>query len=142
MNDLITDVQASLSPDLLKPDWRRIARRKRCNFTGHCYAASEALFHMMGGSREGWIPQVLNHSNWPEGLAKGQTHWFLRNRRTGVVVDATAEQFLPLAPRHSAAKGTGFLTRNPSRRAAIIIDRARVLQEENAAVAKLVDAQR
>lgn len=136
MEDLLLRVRASLSPDLLKPEWRRIARRKRCALSGHCYAASEALYHMMGGSEAGWIPQVLTHESWPEGLSKGQTHWFIRNRLTGAILDATSEQFLPLAPRHSAGKGSGFLTRHPSRRASILIDRVTALQEENAAVAE------
>ncbi|NTF17487.1 hypothetical protein G6L37_03655 [Agrobacterium rubi] len=142
MENLVFSVKKSLSPDLLKPEWRRIAKRKRCSVSGHCYAASEALYHLMGGSASGWVPQVLTHASWPNGLSKGQTHWFLKNRLTGAIIDATSEQFLPLAPQHDAGKGTGFLTRNPSRRASIIIERARVRQEANAVVAKQADAQR
>lgn len=122
-NDIVSAVQRSLSPDLLKPSWRRIAARRRCPFTGHCYAASEAIFHLLGGAPAGWIPQVLSHRTWPEGLKKGQTHWFLRNRLTGAVIDATSAQFHPLVPRHEAGIGSGFLTRRPSRRAAEIISR-------------------
>lgn len=142
MQALAEMVCRALSPDLLKPEWRRIAARKRCWLSGHCYAASEAIYHMLGGSDAGWVPQVLNHEAWPEGLARGQTHWFLRNRRTGAVVDATSGQFHPLVPRHSAAKGSGFLTRQPSRRATIIMGRVLGLQEEDAVVAELEDAQR
>lgn len=123
MTDIAAKVCRVLTPDLLKPEWRKIARRKRCRLSGHCYAASEAIYHMLGGSGAGWVPQVLNHEAWPEGLARGQTHWFLRNRQTGAVIDATSGQFHPLVPQHAAAKGSGFLTRHPSRRAAIIMER-------------------
>ncbi len=142
MHDLVLSVRKSLSPDLLKPEWRKIARRKRCAVAGHCYAASEAIYHMLGGAAAGWVPQVLSHASWPEGLSKGQTHWFLRNCRTGAVIDATSDQFHPLVPRHNAAKGSGFLTRQPSRRASIIIDRARSAQGQNAVMAESADAQR
>ena len=141
MQDIIDKVKNSLTPDLLKPEWRRIAKRKGCSLAGHCYAASEALYHMMGGSEAGWVPQVLTSAAWPEGLSKGQTHWYLRNRRTGAVVDATAEQFHPLLPRHDSGKGSGFLTRDPSRRARTIIGRVAAMQG-NAVVAELADAQR
>lgn len=121
--DIVAAVQSALTPDLLKPQWRKLARRRRCGLTGHCYAASEAIYHILGGGGEGWVPQVLSHRTWPEGLRKGQTHWFLKNRLTGAIVDATSAQFLPLVPRHEAAVGSGFLTRLPSRRAAEIISR-------------------
>ncbi|WP_327210983.1 hypothetical protein [Rhizobium leguminosarum] len=120
---IVSAVQSALSPDLLKPEWRRIARRRRCPVTGHCYAASEAIFHMLGGADQGWVPQVLSHRTWPEGLRKGQTHWFLKNRLTGAVIDAASAQFVPLVPKHDGGVGSGFLTRSPSRRAAEIISR-------------------
>lgn len=121
--DLVIAVQSVLSPDLLKPEWRRIARRSRCPLSGHCYAASEAIFHMLGGVGQGWGAQVLTSRTWPEGLRKGQTHWFLKNRLTGAIIDATSGQFGNLVPKHEAGVGCGFLTRTPSRRAAEIISR-------------------
>lgn len=122
-SDLVAAVQSALSPDLLKPEWRKIAKRRRCPLTGHCYAASEAIFHMLGGADKGWVPQVLSNRTWPDGLRKGQTHWFLKNRLTGAIIDATSAQFGALVPRHEAGVGTGFLTRLPSRRAAEIMSR-------------------
>lgn len=136
MRHLLDLIVAALSPDLLKPTWQRVAQAKGCPLVGHCYAASEAMFHLLGGADKGWVPQVLSHASWPAGLAPGQTHWFLRNARTGEVVDPTAGQFLPLCPDHSAAKGCGFLTRAPSRRAAVLIERvsARLMDTQHAGV--------
>ena len=142
MMTTVDAVRRALTPDLLKPEWRKIAEMKKCGVAGHCYAASEALYHLLGGSAAGWVPQVLSHSSWPLGLSRGQTHWFLRNWRTGAVIDATADQFLPQVPPYGAAKGSGFLTRQPSKRASIIMDRSLGIQEKNAVVAELADAQR
>ena len=138
---IVAAVRASLSPDLLKPAWRRIAQETGNPFTGHCYAASEAVFHMLGGAASGWCPCILMHAGWPEGLKAGQTHWFLRHRDSGAVIDPTEAQFT-VPVEHSAGRGCGFLTASPSRRAAVLIDRATALMErrKRAGVAKSVDA--
>ena len=69
---------------------------------------SEALYHLMGGKASGWVPMRMRH--------EGDTHWFLKNRKTGQIVDATAQQFTN-PPDYSKARGSGFLTRLPSKRA-------------------------
>jgi hypothetical protein len=45
----------------------------------------------------------------------GDTHWFLRHR-SGIIVDATASQF-DKELDYSRGRGSGFLTRKPSKRA-------------------------
>ena len=45
---------------------------------------------------------------------EGDTHWFLKNGE--LIVDATVAQF-KTKPDYSKAIGTGFLTKNPSKRA-------------------------
>jgi hypothetical protein len=62
----------------------------------------------MGGKRNGWLPKRIRH--------EGDTHWFLFNRLTGQIVDATAKQFKTL-PDYDKAVGSGFLTAQPSKRA-------------------------
>ena len=120
---LASRVRIVLTPDLLTPKWRAAAEAAGKASAGHCYAASEALFHLLGGSASGWVPQVVGHQSWPEGLGPGGTHWYLKNRRTGEVLDPTAEQFLPLSVPYGAGRGCGFLTAGPSRRARVIIGR-------------------
>lgn len=75
---------------------------------GNCYVTSEALFHLLGGKSEGWQAMRMR---W-----EGNTHWFIRNTRTGQIVDATKAQFTN-QPDYSKAVATGFLTRFPSKRA-------------------------
>lgn len=106
----------SLTPDLLKPKYRRKAAGKHKTF-GHCYAASEAVWHMLGGKESGYTPCVLR-------LGPRDTHWYLRNKRTLRHLDPTARQFARPV-RHKDGKCKGFLTRRPSKRAQIIINRAR-----------------
>lgn len=74
---------------------------------GNCYTTCEALYHLLGGKTAGWTPMNMRH--------EGDSHWFLRNRN-GTVLDPTAAQF-KTPPDHSKARGRGFLTKRPSKRA-------------------------
>ena len=89
---------------------------------GHCYVLCEALSQCFR-----WLkPAYLNHEMWPEGLAPGETHWFLvdecESNKDGALcwipkfVDPTAEQFNGLKIPYSKGKRCGYLTKEPSRR--------------------------
>lgn len=103
-------IRAVLTEDLLKPQYRN--RPGRTPTAGHCYAASEALFHLLGGKAAGLTPMQVRH--------EGVSHWFLRT--PDGPLDPTADQFTtPVSYRD--AVGRGFLTREPSTRAAEILRR-------------------
>ena len=104
-NDCVLRVRAHLSDDLRRPPWRGDPRPT----AGHCYVASEALRALLGPR---YRPATVRH--------EGAVHWFLRGPHG--VVDATADQF-SRPPTYAAASGRGFLTREPSRRARILLDR-------------------
>jgi len=106
-------VRSVLTPDLLRPEYRTGARRP---YAGHCYAASEAYYHLRGGRLAGFTPMTARH--------EGESHWWLRGPR-GEIIDLTAEQFAVPVP-YGVGRGCGFLTGTPSRRAQIIIERVRV----------------
>jgi hypothetical protein len=74
---------------------------------GNCYVTSEALFHLIGGKKAGWKPMRMAHEN--------DTHWFLKHE-SGIILDATVLQFKTV-PDYSKARGGGFLTKQPSKRA-------------------------
>jgi 8-oxo-dGTP pyrophosphatase MutT (NUDIX family) len=100
----------------LSDDLRRAPYKGNPNpMAGHCYVASEALYHMLGGKQSPWVPQYVHH--------EGSPHWFLKHRGTGEVLDATSEQFKTPVPYH-ASVGKGFLTRDPSARARTVIQAA------------------
>jgi len=73
---------------------------------GHCYIASELIYHALGGKEAGWTPNVLTHEN--------STHWFLRHT-DGTILDPTSDQFSTPVP-YEQGKGCGFLTKQPSKR--------------------------
>ena len=80
---------------------------------GHCYVASEVAYHLLGGKEEGWTPHFIRHV--------GRPHWFLKHK-SGQILDLTAQQFrTPID--YSEARGKGFLTKNPSKRALSLIKR-------------------
>ena len=106
---LIAKLRNALSDDLRRPPWRGSPNP----IAGHCYVASEALFHLLGGREAGITIYRIRHENQP--------HWFLRDG-TGVVLDPTADQFATPVP-YELGRRTGFLTREPSRRARVLMSR-------------------
>lgn len=119
---LISAIQQSLTPDLLKPKYRKKKRRNSNKYTGHCYVATEALYHLLGRKKSGYVPQSIRH--------QGDTHWYLKHRDTGNIRDLTARQFGRPVP-YRRGRGTGFLTRKPSKRARILMKRVRSLLKDN-----------
>ena len=113
---------AKSSPALVRKPYRG----EFGSLTGHCYAASEAMAWVYPGLK----PSYLNHETWPEGLAPGETHWFLTCSDSheggwyaGQIVDVTAEQFdLPIP--YAKGKRCGFLTKEPSKRAMELLRKA------------------
>lgn len=109
---LIKAIQNSLSEDLLKPQFRGKSNNR---FYGHCYVATECLYHL--------LPQHIKSSYKPSILKiEGITHWFLRNKETGKVLDITSKQF-PFKLDYTKSKGCGFLTKKSSKRTTILIQR-------------------
>jgi hypothetical protein len=108
-------VRDRFDPALLKQPWRaQVLSGAVSASTGHCYAASEACFHLLGGRAAGWVAHVFHH--------EGSPHWFLRRRTDGTIVDPTADQFDTPVP-YEQARPIGFLTGDrPSKRAQVFID--------------------
>jgi len=115
--ELIRHLQSALTPELLKPAWRTRAANEHLTF-GHCYVVTEALYHLYGRSR-GYEPRVVQV---PE---LDTTHWWLQNAE-GKVLDGTAEQFTTkgIEIPYARGRGSGFLTKEPSKRCKILIQRA------------------
>ena len=108
MNALAERIRAALTDDLLKPEYRGGTRP----FSGHCYVASEAYYHLTGRTH---APKRLR--------VNGVTHWWLE-APDGGIIDLTAEQFDGPVD-YARGVGAGFLTREPSKRARIVIERVR-----------------
>ncbi len=109
-DEMVLAVQQSLSDELRHPRYHNDPNPLR----GHCYVASEAVWHLLGGTTSGLVAAVLRTTD--------ETHWFLRGA-DGDLVDPTAGQFAQ-PPDYARGRACGFLTRAPSRRAAVVIARA------------------
>lgn len=78
---------------------------------GHCYVASEAAYHMLGGKEKGWTPQFIRHV--------GRAHWYLKHE-SGQILDLTANQFrTPID--YSEGRGKGFMTKQPCKRTQLLL---------------------
>lgn len=113
LSDVLAAIPATLTRDLLRPSYRAKVAAGANPLTGHCYVACEAIYHLCGGKDSGLRPQTIQHEGGP--------HWFLRDA-DGSVVDPTAAQFSTPVP-YENGRGCGFLTREPSKRAQVVIDR-------------------
>lgn len=107
--DLVQDVRSCLSDDLRKKDYQGSPNE----VAGHCYVASEVIYHKLGGKEAGWTPQSIRHEGGP--------HWYLKHK-DGTIVDPTADQFETPVP-YQSGKGCGFLTRQPSKRSQTVMGR-------------------
>jgi hypothetical protein len=90
-----------LTTDLLKGQWKN--RINKIHTTGHCYAASEALYYLCGHSNV-YNPRVCKEEN-------GDTHWFIQNKFNNEILDPTKSQYIELGklPPYKIARGTGFM---------------------------------
>lgn len=126
LDKYIEIIHESLSKDLLKKQYQ--ADYDNLHFTtGHCYIASEAIYHAFGG-KEKWSAYAgRDHNN--------GTHWWLKNKDTGEIVDPTKEQYtsLGIEPPYDKSRPCAFLTREPSQRAQKLIARVneKIIQYES-----------
>jgi hypothetical protein len=81
---------------------------------GYCYVASETLYHFLGGSESPWTPVRTEHIK--------PTHWWLEHQ-DGTLLDPTAGQYLESDPPYDKGKRAGFLTKQPSQRTQILLQR-------------------
>ena len=82
-------------------------------YAGHCYVASEAIYHLAKRAGIALKPMFIYHKDTP--------HWYLMDSNR--ILDSTKEQFADLV-NYSKGRGKGFLTKRPSRRAVELIRRA------------------
>lgn len=116
MNELhlMQRIKKVLSPDLLKKQYRE--QNMGNPMFGHCYIATEALFHLLKDTR--YAPMRGRDD-------AGIVHWWLIDKETGKVLDPTSEQYTSkgLTPPYANGKSGGFLTKTPSKRCKEVLHR-------------------
>lgn len=113
LQDIVNSIKNTL---VNSDDLRRKEYRGNSNvYVGHCYVASEAIYHLAKAAGISLNPMFISHQNVP--------HWYLLD--SGTVLDPTKEQFSETVD-YSKGRGKGFLTKQPSKRAAELIRRSQV----------------
>jgi hypothetical protein len=149
--NIINLIKKHLTPDLLQPPYKPI---KDNALAGHCYISAECCYHLFA-KKLGFRPYYVNAV--PNGSAlniKGVSHWVLaRSKRSSLIwysdinafrdvgdmIDITQDQFRINSNNNRNWYGTlnyywgkatpkGFLTKEPSKRAQILMER--VLSDE------------
>jgi hypothetical protein len=111
IQETMKSIKKHLSPDLLKPEYRGNDNP----YYGHCYVATEALYHLLGGEKSGLYPVRARDD-------KGVVHWWLEDD-DGNIYDPTREQYAFSNPPYDKGKRGGFLTKTPSKRTSKLISR-------------------
>lgn len=92
-------VKSVLTPDLVKEGMRDSGKGP---MFGHCYAASEAMYNLLGGKTAGYKAC--------RGIDKnGVSHWWILSP-TGEILDPTSEQYTDFGetPPYQGGKGAAF----------------------------------
>jgi hypothetical protein len=115
VDEIIPKIRAVLTPDLLRPKYREHVSNP---MYGHCYVASEALYHLLGARSSPFRPYHGKDDT-------GDVHWWLENTLTGHRYDITADQYYRVGkkPPYDAGRLGSFLTEAPSKRARIVMER-------------------
>ncbi len=82
---LLSEDNTILTKELLKKEWKEKIKEDSHFTSGHCYAASEAIYYLFGRNSF-LVPQVIK-------LENGDTHWFLKNKFSNQIYDPTEQQF-------------------------------------------------
>ena len=124
IESLVSKIQSVLTPDILKGMWK--GDNVDNKFKGHCYAATEALYWILGGPNSGYDPYVVSNKTYPELLKnEGESHWYLKDKKTGKIIDITKDQFGDFNIDYSRGKINGMMNHpvGGSKRAKIIMGR-------------------
>jgi len=113
MTETINLILESLSSDLLH---KKIISIKNNPLYGHCYIATEALYYLLDDDEKiNYTPATIN--------VNGTTHWFLKNKKNGDIIDITKEQFNDIKLDYSNSRNRFFLSPKPSKRTLILLNR-------------------
>lgn len=129
LDSIIIKIRSHLTSDLLAYGYKIDEQNPTYGF---CSIASEALYFILGGKRNGISSYVCKDED-------GSTHWWLKDS-AGNIIDPTSNQYtivnkLPPYERGIAGRPCGFMgirvdvgnkygfDRKPSKRARILLDR-------------------
>lgn len=87
---------------------------------GFCYIGAEAAYHLLNAGRveKLYSPRVAGY----DGKTGRETHWWVVRNKDQHIIDPTRSQYEPdNPPYHMVRKGGGFLTKDPSYGARLVM---------------------
>lgn len=117
LTQIIQDIKNNLTPELLKKEYRE--QNKSNPLFGHCYVATEALYHSIP------VEERINYKSVCGKDDEGITHWWIENKQTGEILDITGDQYYSKGktPPYRNGRTNPFLTSQPSKRCRVLLDR-------------------
>jgi hypothetical protein len=102
------EIKKLLINDITGTKWYDINAQSHIHSTGFCYLATEVLYRLMGGSSRWWFKELQSEA------LPHRWHYFLEEKSTGRIVDATRDQFghLPIHYQFATNKGVRFASKN------------------------------
>ena len=118
--DIINILRNSFSDDAIKRqvldvNWYQVNIVNGIDSTGFCFAASEVLYRLTGGTNIWQVVSINDPRDWNNG-----THYFLKRRQNNEIVDITADQYTARGINIPYAIGHGCGLRFVSNRARLL----------------------
>ena len=121
ITQLINTIKSYLVPNLLKSEYRE--QNKSNPMYGHCYVATEALYHLLGEYRlnETFKPFQAKDEN-------NISHWWLQND-VNEIIDITSDQYTSVGrlPPYINGRPRQFMFPSPSKRSRNVIESVKTI---------------
>lgn len=114
---LIEKIKSQLDLDILKmknPKKVTVSDDLKGTCGLYSYIGNETLFHLLGGKDGGYTAMIRKVNN--------DTHWYLRDR-DGKYLDVTKDFFTDDPIDYSSGKGTSFMSKRPSKRSQVLLNK-------------------
>lgn len=95
-----------IKEQIVDSNWLTINKKTGINSTWFCFAASEVIYRLTGGSNIWTVKRLANIDNhWD-----GGTHYFLERKSNKEILDITSDQYTKkgIIIPYELAKGTGL----------------------------------
>ena len=122
INAAVKKTLENLKIDDLQSSYKKMHETEDINFlTGHCFVATEVLWELLKEQNEyDYVPNHIQH--------EGVSHWYLKSKLNGDIIDVTAGQFkTPVPYHHKKGKASGMMRMPdiPTKRTIKVLDRIR-----------------
>ena len=120
INAAVKKTLENLKIDDLQSSYKKMHETEDINFlTGHCFVATEVLWELLKEQNEyDYVPNHIQHEE--------VSHWYLKSKLNGDIIDVTAGQFkTPVPYHHKKGKASGMMRMPeiPTKRTIKVLDR-------------------